>query len=271
MGLICFGSVRSSPGVTATVLALAARWPTPPPPVVIEADPDGGVLASRYSLGRAGESPGLTSLATAVRRGLGAGEVWRHAQELPGGLALVVGPDSAEAASATVRSAGEGLGRWLAIQPDVAALVDCGRLRPGSPALELVRCASQLVVVVRPRVEELQALSQRLGALRQLAEVGLILVGDRPYGSDEVAKVLGVEILGVIADDPRAALALEGDGVAGVKRLRRSALARTAAGLAEQLGARGAIDVDADEGAPQAPAQPWMSASAVERAGVVGR
>ncbi|MBA2437627.1 MAG: chromosome partitioning protein [Acidimicrobiia bacterium] len=253
MGLICVGSVRSSPGVTATVLAVGARWPGPPPAVVIEADPDGGVLASRFGLGRAGESPGLTSLATASRRGLGAGEVWRHAQELPGGLAVVVGPDSAEAATTTVRSAGEALGRWLAAQPDMVALVDCGRLRPLSPTLDLVRCASQLVVVVRPRVEELQALSQRLAALQQLTKVGLILVGQRPYGPDEVATVLGAEILGVIADDPRAALALEGDG-SSVKRLRRSAMARTALGLAEVL-ARGSV---ADAGLSDEAQQPSL-------------
>jgi hypothetical protein len=233
MGLICFGSVRSSPGVTATVLALAASWPGTPPPVVVEADPDGGVLAARYGLGRSGESPGLTSLATAARRGLGAGELWRHAQELPGGAGVVVGPDGADSAIAALRSAGQELGSWLAAQPDVVALADCGRLRPGSPAVELVRCASRLVVVVRPRVEELQALSQRVAVLGQLAPLGLVLVGDQPYSASEVSEHLGVEVLGVVAADPRGAQALE--GAASARVLRRSLLARSALALAARL------------------------------------
>ncbi|MBW3643575.1 MAG: chromosome partitioning protein [Actinobacteria bacterium] len=233
MGLICFGSVRSSPGVTATVLAVGASWPTTPAPVVVEADPDGGVLAARYSLGRSGESPGLTSLATAARRGLGAGELWRHTQELPGGMGVVVGPDGADSVIAALRSAGQEVGTWLAAQPDVVALADCGRLRPGSPALDLVRCATRLVVVVRPRVEELQALAQRVAALAQLAPLGLVLVGERPYGPAEVGEHLGVEVLGVVADDPRGAQALEGG--ASVRVLRRSPLARSALALAGRL------------------------------------
>jgi hypothetical protein len=78
-------------------------------------------------------------------------------------------------------------------------------------------------------------------------------VGQRPYGPDEVATVLGAEILGVIADDPRAALALEGDG-SSVKRLRRSAMARTALGLAEVL-ARGSV---ADAGLSDEAQQPSL-------------
>jgi hypothetical protein len=233
MGLICFGSVRSSPGVTATVLAVGASWPTTPAPVVVEADPDGGVLAARYSLGRSGESPGLTSLATAARRDLGAGELWRHTQELPGGMGVVVGPDGADSVIAALRSAGQEVGTWLAAQPDVVALADCGRLRPGSPALELVRCASRLVVVVRPRVEELQALVQRVAVLAQLAPLSLVLVGERPYGAAEVGEHLGVEVLGVVADDLRGAQALEGG--ASMRVLRRSPLARSALALAGRL------------------------------------
>ncbi len=245
MGLICFGSVRSSPGVTATVLALGASWPTTPAPVVIEADPDGGVLAARYSLGRAGESPGLTSLATAARRGLGAGELWRHSQELPGGMGVVVGPDGADSVIAALRSAGQEIGTWLAAQPDVVALADCGRLRPGSPALELVRCASRLVVVVRPRVEELQALSQRVAVLGQLAPLGLVLVGERPYNPAEVSEVLGAEVLGVVADDLRGAQALEGG--ASMRVLRRSPLARSALALAARLVPSPQISIESEE------------------------
>ncbi len=246
MGLICFGSVRSSPGVTATVLAVAASWPETPGPVVVEADPDGGVLAARYGLGRAGESPGLTSLATAARRGLAAGELGRHTKELPGGIGVVIGPDGADSVNAALRTAGQELGTWLARQPGVMALADCGRLRSGSSALDLVRCASRLVVVVRPRVEELQVLAQRVGVLAELAPLGLVLVGERPYSPAEVSEVLGAEVLGVMAEDARGARALEGGASARV--LRRSPFARSALAIAGRLAASpGVVPIESEQ------------------------
>ena len=40
MAVHVFGSAKGSPGVTTTVLALAARWPDQREPFVFEADPD---------------------------------------------------------------------------------------------------------------------------------------------------------------------------------------------------------------------------------------
>src|SRR6266702_8439110 len=106
--LVAVASLKGSPGVTTFALALAARWPTGPGDggssagarcVVVEADPSGGDIATRFDL--AG-SPGLVSLAAAARRGDDPGLVWRHAQALPGGLPVVAAPPGADQARAAL-------------------------------------------------------------------------------------------------------------------------------------------------------------------------
>ena len=70
--IVTVGSVRGSPGVTSWSLLLAAAWPAGPAVdrVVLEADPDGGVLGARYGLG---VEPGAVSLIAALRRSRGGG------------------------------------------------------------------------------------------------------------------------------------------------------------------------------------------------------
>src|SRR6266566_1751510 len=63
MPLIALASVKGSPGVTTTCLALAAAWPGKRR-LVIEADPAGGDLGPWLGLPPA---PGLTGLAAAAR------------------------------------------------------------------------------------------------------------------------------------------------------------------------------------------------------------
>src|SRR5690606_40344837 len=60
MTLVALTSVKGAPGVTTTVLAMAAVCPPSRRLVVVEADPEGGVLAARLGL-RA--EPGLVTLA----------------------------------------------------------------------------------------------------------------------------------------------------------------------------------------------------------------
>ena len=62
----------------------------------------------------------------------------------------------------------------------------------------------------------------------------MLLVGTDPYGPDEVAATLGVDVAGVIAWDPRTAAVLTGLHGA-VRDLRRSRLVRSAATLAAEL------------------------------------
>lgn len=226
MTLLVVGSARSSPGATTTALAIAA-WIEGA--VVVEADPDGGVLAVRYGLAR---EPGLVTLAAS--RSLGEHGLGDHVQELPGGTPVVVAPESAERATNIWRVSGSALVASLGSITEHVVVVDAGRLSPSSPALALLPHASVVAIVARPVPEEIFAAAGRVEAIAAAgARAGLILVGDRPYAPSDVTAQLGCDVLGVIAHDGRGAAALTAGGSS--RSLSRSVLMRSARGLAEQL------------------------------------
>src|SRR4051812_17131410 len=97
MSTLVVGSVRSS-GATTLALALAG-WIDRA--VLVEADPDGGVLALRYGLGR---EPGLLTLAAA--RDVDETRLLEHTQRLPGGLPVAVAPESADRSTHLLKTAG---------------------------------------------------------------------------------------------------------------------------------------------------------------------
>lgn len=229
MSIVVLGSVRSSPGVTTLSLAIAS-WLEGS--VVVEADADGGVLAVRYGLGR---DPGVVSLA-ADRSGE-RDMLLSHAQRLPGGLPVIVGPESAERASHLWRAAGDDIGDALSAF-EGAAIVDAGRLRPASPVLPLIGRAATVVVVARPVAEELIAAADRISTLSSGgAQVGVVLLGDRPYAPAEVVDEFGWDLLGVVATDARAADALSGSG-GSPRVIARSAFMRSARDVAQTLAVR---------------------------------
>jgi MinD-like ATPase involved in chromosome partitioning or flagellar assembly len=234
MALVVLGATRSSPGVTTVALALGAVWQRGRhQALLVEADPDGGVIAARYGLGA---HPNLTELAGRTRSGLRPTDVWDHAQVLPGGLGAVVAHPSADQTHAALRTGAARIGDHLSRVDSTDVLVDAGRLSPSSPALDLLPWASLIVVVLRPRLDEISALAQRLPALQELGEVGVVLVGTRPYGPSEVAANLGAEVLGVLANDPKGAAAIDGTG--GSRRFGTSALVRSARVVVGALAAR---------------------------------
>ena len=229
--LTVLGALRSSPGVTTSTVVIASCLEGA---VVVEADWDGGVLSARLDLPR---EPALTSLAAAARTGNV--DIDDHAHSLPDGTVVVPGPASADSAIGVWTSVGRRLADVLA---DAATrrpvLVDAGRLSPLSPVAPLIEHADRLVVVARPTVEELHALAARLDDLRATSKgrLSVLLVGDRPYRTAEVAAQLDVDVVGFLADDRRAAEAISGTGRAVSQRsLARSALARSARAAAERI------------------------------------
>ncbi len=230
MSLLCVCSAHGSPGVTTTAVALAGVWPEGRRLLLVEADPSGGVLAARFGLS---DSPGLLSLAAVARRGLDGEVVWRHAQQLPGGIAVLAVPPSAEQAQAALRDLADPLAQWCATQEEVDVVADCGRLTPNPANLGVLRGADRVWMVVRPSVDQLRPAAARVEALQMLGvEASLLLVGDAPYSPSEVGSALGVTVAGVLARDPQAAAAL-GGGAGG--DVRRSLLVRAAASLADGL------------------------------------
>lgn len=231
MAVLAFGSVKASPGVTTTVLALAAVWPEERPLLIVDADPDGGDLAARTGLG---VEPGMASLAAAGRRSLDHADIERHTQTLPGGIPVLVGNPDPEQASRELDLVSQRLAEVLPHEsPDV--FVDCGRLRGSSPATPLARRACATLIVCRPRVDELQHVRAQLGRLAdQGMRAAVLLVGERPYSADEVETALGCEVVGAIADDAATAAALAGRG-GRTSVVARSLLMRSARSLAERL------------------------------------
>jgi MinD-like ATPase involved in chromosome partitioning or flagellar assembly len=252
-------SGKGAPGATTLAVLLAWCWRDDDRGrFVIEADPEGGVLAARghHSSGLTHE-PGLLSLA-AARDGSTGARLHQHAQALGDGVELVAGPPGPAQAEACLRALGE---------PAVSAIrraglnvvVDCGRLHPNSPALPWARAADRTLLVVRPCLDEVVALrpvAERLTAVG--VDVGLVCVGDRPFDPVEVAEQAALPLLGVVPDDPAAAAAVTRRGL-GDRRLRRSGLVRAVERLAMTLAA---------EAAEVGPAIEATTATVEPRAGV---
>ncbi|MBW3556942.1 MAG: chromosome partitioning protein [Actinobacteria bacterium] len=234
MSFVALASAKGSPGVTTLAASLAATWPVGRELLLIEADPAGGALASRFDL-RA--DPGLVSLAAAGRRDLDEEVLGQHLQQMPGNgsatVRLLPGPVAAEQASVALSALRGRLAEVLERVPgDV--IVDCGRLDAGSPALELVNAGTLLALVLRPNVADVHHASTRLAALSPRCLVGVVVVGDRPYSADEVAAAVGAPLIGTVPADPRAAAALNGE--VGMRRgIERTPLLRASRKLGEQL------------------------------------
>jgi MinD-like ATPase involved in chromosome partitioning or flagellar assembly len=211
--LVTVLSVKGSPGVTTFCVALAARWPAPYRPVLVEADPSGGDLATRFSLG---STPGLLSLAAAARHSADPAMAWQHAQALPGGLPVVAAPPDADRARGALSAltpdpaAGAGILRAAADLPDTVMIVDCGRMDSGSPALPIVRAADAMVLLTGAHADDLAHLPRRLPAIGRWSPHPVMLLVGEGYSLAEVARELGVPPLGRVPDDPRGAAVLCG-------------------------------------------------------------
>jgi len=238
--LVSVLSLKGSPGATTFAVALAARWPAPARAVVVEADASGGDLAVRFSLT---STPGLVSLAAAARRGGNADLVWQHTQQLPGGLPVIAAPPDAEQARAALSAlaqptSGLDLLREATRQAGVVALVDCGRVDPGSPVLPIVRSSDAIVVLSRAHADDLAHLPRRLPSVARWSPNPMLLLAGPGYSTSEVARELGVAPLGRVPDDPRGAAALCGRAAAPRWLPGRSALGRFAEKVAVELAAR---------------------------------
>ena len=236
-------SCHGAPGVTTTVIGLAATWPGAERPVVVEADPAGGVLAARFDELRADRT--LAEVAVEVRRRYDHDRVVASARALWGAIPVVVAPPSAEQTHGALAMAGDHLGDGAA-RSGRMVVFDVGRLTARSPALALARRSAMVVLVARPSFEAVATLAARAGELRDAGcTLGLVVIGESPYPPDEAAQGAGIPLLGVLPDDPRAASILAG-GAGSSRRLRRGLLWRSLADLADRL--------DAMAGQPDAPA-----------------
>ena len=216
MSIVAVTGLRGAPGATSLALDLARA--AGPDSLLLEADPDGGCLAARLDLG---VSPGLNELAGAARAGI-AGRDLVHFAQSAAGLAVIVAHPAAEQVHAALRAAGAHIAASLR-ELTTAVIVDCGRLRPGSPALAFAAVADRTLIVSGNGVEAAVALAHCRQVLTALASPAIVLTAARPFATGEVSRASGATIWGVVPDAPMAGVG---------RRARRTRQARGAAVLA---------------------------------------
>lgn len=241
---------KGAPGVTTTALALGLSWPADA--LVAECDPAGAVLPWRIT-GAGGRAldpeRGVTSLVamsrtTQIRPDL----LLEHAQEADGGLQVLVGP-SGPAQSEALGGAGWRRAAELLGSSSMDVIVDCGRLlSEQAVSAPLLMAADAIVVVARPSLEGVAHMRHAVNTAAQirnngtagsgLSRVAVLVVdeatkpGSRRARAREVEAVLeatpglgDVDVLGILAWDPRTAAAWAGEG----QIRRRARLSTTAA------------------------------------------
>ena len=189
-------SAKNAPGATTLGLGLAALWPDEPQAVLVECDPAGGDLASRFGHY---PDPGLLSLAAAARSGPGGVDLAAHAQCLAVGAEVVLAPpgDSAAAGVATLAAGGPRVLRHLAA--DQTVIVDVGRIVRGGPGLALAGAADHVLVVCGADLPSQAQVAARLEWLRPAVAGRLWLVPTGGgYRSEEISRDLGVPVLGAL-------------------------------------------------------------------------
>ena len=234
MSVIAVGSAKASPGVTSLSVGLGLSWEatTGRRAVLVEADSDGGVLAARFGLAL---TPSLVELSGTARHELTINRLQANSQLLAGQLPALVAPGCGETAALVLSPMAERLADGLGRFDDVDAVVDVGRVRSDSPSADLIKRCNLLVLVARPRFDHLVPLVHQ--ARRLVAHeipTTLVCVGDRPYPPTEMAKASQLDLLGVMAHEPRVIQAL-GSGLPANRRHRRLLLWRTLAELVHRI------------------------------------
>lgn len=233
--IVALGSVRGAPGVTSWTMLLAAAWEQDSVDrgrVVLEADPDGGVLAARYGVG---VDPGAITFAASHRRGVGESlEVAEHSRDLGSNVMLIPGTESADRAASMWRDAAPTTALAIAGNSHFDWFVDCGRFRPESPSLAFTDVAALTILVVGPMIEDLLQLPATLRLLRpRNGTVATLIVGKPAHGVQEIKDFLRIEHV-FLAPSSRN-LPAETAAILSTNRARRGWLWRSALTLVAEL------------------------------------
>lgn len=190
-------SLHGSPGVTVLSLALAAQFHAAEQrSLLIEADPDGGVIAARFD---APLTPNLTDLAAAARRALEPEEVLRYAQAVGNGTPVVLAHPSGEQTRAALSMGAGPIAAALA-HLDGTTVMDLGRWRSDSPSRPFFDATSRLLLVMRPTLEQAVQVLHLVDALDNPQRLALVLIGSRPYSARRVSDTTGLPVLATLPD-----------------------------------------------------------------------
>lgn len=208
--LVSVVSAHGSPGVTATALGLALHWPRPV--VLVDADPAGGsALLAGFFRGQL-DQPGLVDLVIAHRSDLLAEAVPRLLFPLEGSRASVLfGARSVDQASGVAALWQPLLEVLRDLDPaGTDVIVDAGRLGWTGWPRALVDGADVVLLTVGSGLPSLAAARSWAATLAgdesPVHTSQLLIVGEgRPYSAKEVARTLGMPVLGAVDWSPALA------------------------------------------------------------------
>ena len=245
MTILALCSGKGSPGVTTLGCLMGAVWPASKRVVITECDPSGNDLATRFGL-----SPrmGMTTFVLDRRGDERKPDVLdAHLQDLPGGLEVMVGPVSMDAAQ-TLDHAIAAIDADL-FPSDIDVIADCGQLALGAVGQRRILATADHVVVVSradaPALVHARAAISTVKRFRQLQGCLLVLIGKSPFDDREIEQVLGVELLADLPFDALGAAIASGTG-GRARRFKRSSLVSRARHVVERLDI-GRGDLGADD------------------------
>jgi hypothetical protein len=160
---------KGSPGASTLAALLAAAHPNKP--VLVEADPAGGDLAQRLFVGTGrahASTANLLTLASDSRRGAHPDMVTTHAAMTPVGVPMVEGLANADQQVGLLPLWPTLCAALVASERDVIA--DLGRVSSAHPGLTIATHSQRVLIVVRPQLEELVRLRDRVRQLLDVAE-----------------------------------------------------------------------------------------------------
>ena len=242
MTVVSVCSAKHSPGATTLALALLCAWQSDPASssdgLLVEADPVGGDLAARLGLAM---EPGLVSMAASARHGDDLIDVWAHSQALPAGGYIVLAPTDPTRSSAAVTVVADRLCPALRGVAD-RAVVDVGRWWPGTPTTPVLARSDVVVLAARPDLAGIEHVRVATEAIQEIsgALIAIALIGDRPYGPDDVLGSTTARFAFALPVDRRSASGLhEGP----IQRLRRSPLVRATRSIVDEISSAAGVAV----------------------------
>jgi hypothetical protein len=240
VAVIALTSASGSPGVTTTAVGLSLLWPRPV--LLVEADPTGGSgLLSGFFRGTREYDSGLIELALSS---------YDITDALPGVVQTIEGSTAGFIAGTRSHVQSAGLrDLWQPLAGALADLdatgqdviVDAGRLGlVGAPEPLLANADVSLLVTrtTLPALAAARSWSETVTKGAAWRDACVLLVGEgQPYSSKEVASVLGLPVVGAVADD-RDSAAVYHRGATTPRRFDSGPMVRSLRAMIEAIQAR---------------------------------
>ena len=239
MAVVALASAKGSPGVTTSALAFTLSWASRT--LLAECDPAGGSVLAGYLQAQLPADRGLLPLAIVELRddGLAAGFRGQLVDlDPPHGHTLLLPGLTDPVQAGTLAPLWGRLAAFFAelehAHPPGDVIVDCGRLAAEHVPWPLLDAADAVLLAVRPTLASIaaavpvvRAFTRHLqDAVGSASSLGLLMIGDGPYGAREIAGSLTLPVVANLPDDRRTAGVLANGGVVR----SRSPLMRAAAG-----------------------------------------